>query len=89
MDPERSERRLSAAAMVFRCLMWFPVWMLLLSIRQQGAEMLLPASGILLLASYVTAVWSRIWRLHFGTVYPWRGRLMTWLMLLPAACGAA
>ena len=89
MDPERSEQRLSAAAMLFRCLMWFPVWMMLLSIRQKGADMLLPASGILLLASYVTAVWSRIWRLHFGTVYPWRGRLMTWLMLLPAACGAA
>lgn len=87
MDPERSEKRLAAVAMLFRCLMWFPVWMLLLSFQWQGVENLLPCTGLLLGASYLTAIWARIWKLHFGTVYPMRGRMMSLLLLVPAICG--
>ena len=38
MDTERSEKRLAAAALLFRCLMWFPVWVLLLQFAQANDE---------------------------------------------------
>lgn len=89
MNPERTERRLAAAAMVFRCLMWFPVWMLLLSLRQSGAVNLLPCCGILLAAACVTAFWSRYWKLRHRGLYPVRTGFLIALVLLPLAAGAS
>lgn len=87
MNPERTERRLAAAAMVFRCLMWFPVWMLLISMQQASPGALLPSCGILLAAACVTAFWARFWKLRHRGMYPLRTALLIGLVLLPAAAG--
>ena len=82
MPTDRSELHLTVGAVFCRCLMWFPVWMLLLSVLDGGAKKLLPCCGILLASAFLTALWARFWKLRFAA-YPMRAIAAVCMLLIP------